>query len=54
MVCVLLGCTVPMVLRPVADQDEVIGDIYFDGIMFGEALEALEMGAVDLQDFELH
>lgn len=53
-VYVLLGCPVPMVLRPVEDHYEVISDIYVDGIMFGEAIEALERGEVKLQDFELH
>lgn len=53
-VCVLLGCSVPMVLRPVANHFEVIGDIYLHGIMYGEAMKALEEGKVQLQDFELH
>ncbi|KAE8449083.1 hypothetical protein EG329_008466 [Mollisiaceae sp. DMI_Dod_QoI] len=53
-VCVLLGCPVPMVLRPMANHYEVIGDIYLHEIMFGEALEALGRGEVELQDFELH
>jgi hypothetical protein len=54
LVCVLLGCPVPMILRPVHNYYEVIGDIYIDGIMFGEAIEALEEGKVELRDFELH
>jgi len=53
-VCVLLGCTVPMVLRPVElGRYELIGDVYLDGIMFGEAIKALGNGEVQLQDFEL-
>lgn len=54
LVCVLLGCPVPMVLRPIDDHFEVIGDIYIDGIMFGEAIQALEEGKAELVDFELH
>lgn len=53
LICVLLGCLVPMTLRPVDDHFEVIGDAYLDGVMFGEAIEALRKGIVGLRDFEL-
>lgn len=40
-VCVLFGCSVPVVLREVeADVYEFVGECYVDGIMNGEALEA--------------
>jgi hypothetical protein len=54
LVCVLLGCPVPIVLRAVEDHYELVGDIYLDGIMHGEAMRALAEGKVKLQDFELH
>ncbi|KUJ12783.1 uncharacterized protein LY89DRAFT_193119 [Mollisia scopiformis] len=53
LICVLLGCSVPMTLRPVDDHFEVVGDAYLDGVIFGEAIEALRRGVVGLRDFEL-
>ncbi|KAG4428493.1 hypothetical protein IFR05_016021 [Cadophora sp. M221] len=52
-VCVILGCPAPLLLRPVGTQFEVLGGVYLDGIMFGEAIEAMERGEVELRDFEL-
>jgi hypothetical protein len=54
LICVLLGCHVPVALRRVGTHYEFIRSVYLDGIMFGEALEALERGEVELEDFELH
>jgi hypothetical protein len=31
---------------------EFIGAVYVDGIMYGEAIEALNRGQVHLEDFE--
>jgi hypothetical protein len=54
LICVLLGCPVPVALRRIGTHYEFIRSVYLDGIMFGEALEALERGEVELEDFELH
>jgi hypothetical protein len=54
LICVLLGCHVPVALRRVGTHYEFIRSVYLDGIMFGEAMEALERGEVALEDFELH
>jgi hypothetical protein len=54
LICVLLGCHVPVALRRVGTHYEFIRSVYLDGIMLGEALEALERGEVELEDFELH
>jgi len=54
LVCVILGCAVPMILRPVDSHFEVIGEAWLYGIMKGEAMTALEQGKVDLREFELH
>ena len=55
-VCVLLGCQVPIILRRrgmVGNQYEVIGDLYLEGIMYGEAMKALDEKVIQLEDFEL-
>lgn len=52
-ICVLLGCNAPMILRPVESHYIVIGDIYVDGIMHGEAMKAYKQGKVALQTFKL-
>ena len=38
MVCLLLGCRVPVVLRKFGEGYQLIGDVYVHGIMNGEAL----------------
>lgn len=52
-VTVVLGCNAPILLRPVGTHVQVLGGVYVDGIMFGEAMDALERGEVELRDFEL-
>jgi hypothetical protein len=52
-VCVLLGCHVPLVLRPVGGQFKVLGDAYLHGIMQGEAVQDFEGGTCALGDFDL-
>ncbi|MCJ1395419.1 hypothetical protein MMC18_008305 [Xylographa bjoerkii] len=53
LVCVLQGCSVPVLLRPldvmVGDGFELIGECYIDGIMEGEAVE----GFGRIQEFEI-
>lgn len=53
-VCVILGCDVPLVLRPVGDYYELIGDCYIDGIMEGEAMKDFEDRKIELETFRLH
>jgi hypothetical protein len=53
-VCVLLGCAVPMVLRPIDGHSELVAEAYVPGIMHGEAMTALKEGRKTLQEFELH
>jgi hypothetical protein len=42
LVCILLGCPTPVVLRSVEEHYEYVGDIYVEGIMYGEAMDALD------------
>src|SRR5450432_1783649 len=53
-VCVILGCAVPMVLRPFERHWEVVGEAYIHEIMKGEVVDDLENEKVQAQDFELH
>jgi hypothetical protein len=66
LVCVLLGCTYPVILRPRAGHVVFMGEAYIDGYMLGEAMEGLPRDATGsvlsttsdgkrvLHDFELH
>jgi hypothetical protein len=53
-VCVLLGCNYPVILRPIGDHYEFVGTAYIPGIMNGEVIQAMEEGKVQSQVFELH
>jgi hypothetical protein len=49
-----MGCPVPVVLREREDGGfEVVRTMYVEGLMYGEAVGALERGEVGVRDFEL-
>jgi len=48
-----LGCTMPVVLRPVGDHFRVVGECYIHGLMEGEAMEWLETGECQLEEIVL-
>jgi hypothetical protein len=54
LVCVFLGCAMPMVLRPIKDRYELVGEALLAGIMRGETMTALDEGKKVLQEFQLH
>lgn len=54
LVCIILGCAMPMLLRPFDGYYELHQEVYVPGIMHGEAMTALDEGKMTLQDFELH
>lgn len=53
-ICVLLGCSIPLVLRPRLDTNsyEVIGECYLHGFMNGEVLGDLDGERVNIEEFE--
>jgi hypothetical protein len=53
-IVVLLGCSFPVVLREVDGYWELVGEIYVDGIMNGEAMDGLRSGAYLERRFEIH
>ena len=40
-ICVLLGCNVPLIIRPQEDHYLIVGDTYVYGIMNGEAVQGV-------------
>jgi hypothetical protein len=52
-VCVLLGCSVPMVPRKMNGYYNFLGECYVHGIMEGEVVGALEKGEVESQLFTI-
>jgi hypothetical protein len=53
LICVLLGCSTPVILRECEGYYAYVGDVYADGYMHGTAIEELNDGTRQLQTFEL-
>ena len=55
-ICVLLGCRFPVVLRPMGPSGNyyvLVGEAYVEGFMDGEAIVGLEEGYFELNNFEI-
>jgi hypothetical protein len=54
-ICVLLGCSIPLILRPCEGQSsyQVVGECYLHGFMDGEVLKELESGKFKVEEFQL-
>lgn len=54
-ICVLFGCSVPLLLRQRHSQEEYefIGECYLDGYMNGEALDSMEADSDSLRAFRI-
>lgn len=54
-VCVLLGCRVPVVLRPCANTRGyyLVGDAYVQGLMDGEAVRMCDEGQLSTETFDI-
>lgn len=54
-VCVLLGCDMPVVLRKsTGNHCTFIGECYSHGIMYGEAMEELAVGKYEATEFRIY
>ena len=54
LICILLGCWMPVVLRPKDGHYIYIGEAYVHGYMYGKAMKELAEGKFQLQDLEIH
>lgn len=54
-VCVLLGCSIPVILRrrEASDSYEFIGECYVHGFMAGEILDSVDYGEKKIESFRL-
>ncbi|CZR52633.1 uncharacterized protein PAC_02510 [Phialocephala subalpina] len=52
-IVVLLGCDFPVVMRDMGTYWTLIGEIYVDGIMYGEAMDGLASGKYVENSFEI-
>jgi len=53
MVCVILGCQVPLIIQKVNGHQVLVGEAYVHGIMDGEVIEGLTEGVYKLREFLL-
>ena len=53
LVCVLLGCKVPVVLRPQHEHFSIIGDAYVHDWMHGEAFQSSDSGNLEIREFAI-
>ncbi|KAN0090561.1 HET domain containing protein [Hyaloscypha variabilis] len=53
LICILLGCSTPIVLRPKQLAFQLIGEAYVHGSMDGEAMKGVEAGKYYMRDFEI-
>jgi hypothetical protein len=50
LVCILLGCSVPILIRKREAKYAVVGDTYIYGMMHGEIMEKVDRGRLSVQD----
>jgi hypothetical protein len=53
LVCLILGCAAPIVLRPVENHYKVLGEAYVPGIMYGDAIHVIREERQLMRKFEL-
>lgn len=53
-ICILLGCSTPVILRPMDKVYRFIGDSYVDGYMFGRGTLEAEAGEYRWEEFSLY
>jgi len=53
LICILFGCSTPLVIRPCGRRYQIVGEAYVEGFMNGQAMELLKTDPerVSVQDF---
>lgn len=51
LVCIVFGCSTPLVIRPQNGLFQVMGEAYIQGFMDGEAMRLLETGECAIREF---
>jgi hypothetical protein len=51
--CMLLGCSFPVIFRPTNGYYLLIGKVYVDELMNGEAIAQIKVGIYTLKTFKL-
>lgn len=52
MLCILSGCKLPLVIRPLNDQYLLNGSCYIYGMMHGEVMKDVQGGKLHLQTLQ--
>ena len=52
-ICVLLGCSIPLVIRRNGEEFELIGECYLKDFMNGEAIEMVKGGSLGYEKIRL-
>jgi Heterokaryon incompatibility protein (HET) len=53
LICILFGCSIPVILRKEGTECILVGESYIDGFMQGEGMKEFEKGTYPLQEFLL-
>ena len=53
LVCVMYGCSLPLILRKTGEHYRFIGEAYLDDFMDGEAIDHCEAGTLKEMDFDM-
>lgn len=53
-ICVLIGADIPFILRKVDEHYVLVSDAYVEGLMYGEAIDMMEQGKLEMVTIDIH